>query len=509
MEAFMRLRSLLFAAALAAASLSAGASPQQRTVTDMWFNPAESGWGLNLIHQGDTLFGSLFVYGPDGQPKWYTASSLVGGDTGTLHDQPAVYTGALFESAGPWFGAGSFDPSTVTRRDVGTLSVEIGTTGLATIDFTVDGVHVVKQARPFSFKASSLTSIAYGYEFQPAGADGTPEVARDLQIFLTDNGTTVTGSSDSNSEGVCNYSGTRGQEGQYQTVSGTFNCGNGARTGPWFMRVDPTPDGYVGSFQGNGVGTFWGRIAASKRGDPSPDGNGWRNGMWFPPNESGWGVNIIEQGDTIFASLFVYDAQRRPHWYTGSALTRSGTGEGAVFSGPLYETTGPYFGGSFDPSAVTHREVGTMSFQQLSDNQAFLGYTADGVAVSKTVNRFIFRKNDLTGSYLGHTVANNADAPAGLTYNAVFIDINDGDAGFSMSMRPAPTASNVETCNFNGPPALQVGEYRSVAGTYTCSGGGSGTFSMENLFAAFDGFTGSFTGRGVIGHIEGVRRNRN
>ena len=78
-----------------------------------------------------------------------------------------------------------------------------------------------------------------------------------------------------------------------------------------------------------------------------------------------------------------------------------------------------------------------------------------------------------------------------------------------MTMRPAPTASNTATCNFQGPPAQQAGEYRFVAGTYSCNSGESGTFSIQNLFVSFDGVVGSFTGRGVVGHIEGVRRIRN
>src|SRR5205814_521565 len=158
----------------------------------------------------------------------------------------------------------------------------------------------------------------------------------------------------------------------------------------------------------------------------------------------------------IFASLFVYDAQRKAHWYTGSALTRGGSGMSAVFDGALYETTGPYFGGAFDPSAVTRRQVGNMQFQLTDQNQAQLSYLVDGAQVVKTVNRFYFRKNDASGSYLGHTVATNADAPAGLTYNAVIFDISDGDSAFSMTMRPAPTASNTATCNFQGPPAQQA-----------------------------------------------------
>src|SRR5438128_2485452 len=112
----MRLR-LFLAATLLAATLSALATPQPRDGTDMWFSPNESGWGLNLIHQGDTMFASLFVYGMDSQPRWYTASSLAGG--------PDVYTGALYETTGDPF-SGPFNPNTVTRRQVGTMTLNLG-----------------------------------------------------------------------------------------------------------------------------------------------------------------------------------------------------------------------------------------------------------------------------------------------------------------------------------------------------------------------------------------------
>jgi len=503
----MRLRSLFLAATLLVASLSAPATPQLLDETDMWFNFGESGWGLNLIHQGDTMFGSLFVYGPDGQPRWYTASALVGGHDNVLHDQPRVYSGTLYESSGPPF-SGPFDPNTVTRRDVGTMTLDL-TSNPATLTYSVDGVQVTKTLQRFSFRSTNLTSISYAFLYQPPGSDGTPALARDVHLFLTDDGTTVTGSSESDSEAGCTYSGTHSLAGQYQAVSGTYSCAGGTRTGSWFMSLDPTPHGLVGSFQGNGVGTFWGRVAGSYGGDTRFDDNGWRNGMWFPANESGWGLNVIEQGDTIFASLFVYDAQRRSHWYTGSALTRSGSGVNATFSGPLYESTGPYFGAAtFDPAMVTRRQVGTMSFQLQNAGQAVVSYSVDGASVMKNLVRFFFRKNDLSGGYLGHMVATN-NAPAGLSHDAINIDIVDGDGGFAMTTTPAPTASDSAVCHFAGPSAQQAGEYRSVGGTYTCEDGESGTFAMDNLFVSFDGFTGSFTGRGVVGHIEGVRRDRN
>lgn len=41
--------------------------------SDLWWNPAESGWGLTFIHQGDGMFVAWYTYAADGQPQWLTA----------------------------------------------------------------------------------------------------------------------------------------------------------------------------------------------------------------------------------------------------------------------------------------------------------------------------------------------------------------------------------------------------------------------------------------------------
>ena len=129
----MQIRSFLAAVVLLlAASVPALATPQARDGSEMWFDPSESGWGLNVFHQGDTLFAALFVYGPDSQPKWYVASGVAGG--------PLFYSGSLFEASGPPF-AGPFDPASVAVRQVGTMMFTLGGTS-GTVDYTVDGVHV-------------------------------------------------------------------------------------------------------------------------------------------------------------------------------------------------------------------------------------------------------------------------------------------------------------------------------------------------------------------------------
>ena len=46
--------------------------------SDQWWNPNESGWGASVLQQYDTLFIDLFVYGPNGQPTWFTAASCSG-----------------------------------------------------------------------------------------------------------------------------------------------------------------------------------------------------------------------------------------------------------------------------------------------------------------------------------------------------------------------------------------------------------------------------------------------
>jgi hypothetical protein len=38
--------------------------------------------------------------------------------------------------------------------------------------------------------------------------------------------------------------------------------------------------------------------------------------MWWNPDESGWGVNVILQKDMGYIALFVYDSAQNPVWYT-------------------------------------------------------------------------------------------------------------------------------------------------------------------------------------------------
>ena len=53
-------------------SPSASATTTIPDYGDIWYNaPAESqsGWGVNIAQQGEILFVTLFVYGPDRTPQ--------------------------------------------------------------------------------------------------------------------------------------------------------------------------------------------------------------------------------------------------------------------------------------------------------------------------------------------------------------------------------------------------------------------------------------------------------
>jgi hypothetical protein len=107
--------------------------------TALWWNSRESGWGINLNHQGSTLFGTLFSYDASRAPLWLVMSD------GRMQSDGVTYTGDLYRTTGPAFNAIPFTPlgpSNLTR--VGTMSVKFDDADAATLTYTVDNVQVVK-----------------------------------------------------------------------------------------------------------------------------------------------------------------------------------------------------------------------------------------------------------------------------------------------------------------------------------------------------------------------------
>jgi lysyl endopeptidase len=237
--------------------------------TDLWWNSAESGWGLNLNHQGDIVFGTLFTYDAAG-PMWLVLANGAKQSDGS-------YQGALFRTTGPAFNASPWTPTTATQ--VGTMRLVFAGVGTATLTYTVNGTSVTK----------SITRQGFGPP------------------------TTCTWTTNDRS--------------------------------------------FATNYQD----------------------------LWWNPAESGWGVNITHQGNTLFATLFTYDASGKGIWLVASAPL-TGT---ATYSGSLSRTTGPVFNAS-PWTGIQATPVGTMTFSFASGNSGTMTYTVDGVSVTKSIQRQTF-----------------------------------------------------------------------------------------------------------------------
>lgn len=247
--------------------------------TALWWNPAESGWGLNVNQQGDIAFATLFTYDASGNPMWLVMSN------GTRQGNADAFSGDLYRTTGPAFNAVPFTPisaSNVTR--VGTLSIAFSGADTATLTYGVNGVDVAK----------SIQKQVYG--------------ARAAQCRSTT-----------------------------ESRAGATN------------------------FQD----------------------------LWWNAAESGWGVNVTQQGDIIFATLFTYGADGQGLWLVMSAGTRQADGS---YFGDLYRTTGPAFNAQpFTPiGAGNVTQVGTMRFRFTDAVNGTIGYSVNGAAVTKSITRQVF-----------------------------------------------------------------------------------------------------------------------
>ena len=265
-------------AAWVAQVLGIGPPQPQANYTALWWNPQESGWGINFNHQGAILFGTLFTYDATGAPLWLVmpAGNLQSGTT---------YSGDLYRTTGPPFNANPFMPIGAGNLSiVGTMTVTFSATGTAALSYSFNGVAVSKsiQRQVFGSRAANCATIA----------------------------------------------GDRATATNYQD-------------------------------------------------------------LWWNAAESGWGLNVTHQDDTLFATLFTYDATGRDLWLVMAAGTRQADGS---YLGDLYRTNGPAFNANpFTPLGPGNLAVvGTMRLRFANGSSGTLAYTVNGVSVTKAITRQVF-----------------------------------------------------------------------------------------------------------------------
>jgi hypothetical protein len=111
--------------------------------TGIWWTPTESGWGLSL-HQSRTheLFGALYVFGVDGQSRWYTLGA-------GRWQSSTLWQGEVFESTGPFWAAASWNPASVQHLPAGTVELDFamlpGQLDTARLSYRIGGTTVTKR----------------------------------------------------------------------------------------------------------------------------------------------------------------------------------------------------------------------------------------------------------------------------------------------------------------------------------------------------------------------------
>jgi cytochrome c553 len=105
-------------------------------VSDLWWNPQESGWGLNLVqHASSNIFGVMYTYEAPNRPLWL----VIPGGTWL---SPSIFTGTIYRVSGPL--ASAFDSTKVIVNPVGTATLSFTDANNGTFTFTMNGTTVTK-----------------------------------------------------------------------------------------------------------------------------------------------------------------------------------------------------------------------------------------------------------------------------------------------------------------------------------------------------------------------------
>ena len=285
----------LFAFALWCIATTGALADTAPSYEGLWWNePAnsQSGWGINVAHQGGVIFATWFTYDEDGKPLWLVMPDLQvtssPGETGITFPyynngavpSQVIFTGQIYRTSGPYWAA--FNPALVGSTPVGLGTLTFFDANFATFSVLMNG---------------SSMSIDH-------------EITKEVFAALP----------------TCEFGAT-----------------------------PPATPNFTD--------------------------------LWWRSSESGWGVNVVEQGNILFATWFTYDSTGRDVWYVMPGSSQTGA---MSWSGTLYSTTGPAFDGNWDASKVTATAVGNASFAFTDANDGTFTVTLDGQTVSKPITRQVF-----------------------------------------------------------------------------------------------------------------------
>ncbi|HET9045971.1 MAG TPA: hypothetical protein VFO33_03365 [Casimicrobiaceae bacterium] len=220
-------RSASATARILALSLLLPLSAQAADYTDLWWNPSESGWGVNLVQSDNFMFLTFFIYGADNKPTWFTALLTA--------DSQGAYSGGLYATVGTYYAKPWSTGDAIPGQLVGSAQFKPSTSNSyqATLTYVVNGVGTVIKA----IERQSLTAINIGgaYTGGLAGVQsgcsnaGSYKNSFDLQVNQTTAGAFSLAFTFPTY--ACTLSGTLVQNGtQYNAANAEYKCTQGNTT---------------------------------------------------------------------------------------------------------------------------------------------------------------------------------------------------------------------------------------------------------------------------------------
>ena len=239
-------------------------------------------------------------------------------------------------------------------------------------------------------------------------------------------------------------------------------------------------------------------------------------GLWWNSpagSEAGWGIDLAQQGDMIFASWFTYDLTGKPWWLVMSANRTAPD----TFVGALFQATGPPFDAvPFPPigsaGGATGAAVGSGTLTFSDANNGSFAYTVDGISQTKAITRETFGLLPSCTSVAGSNPAlatNYQDlwwnAPAGSEAGWGINLVHEADTivatWFTYDLDRSPmwlvvTANKIAPASYAGPlyrvtkgPPFNAVPFPPLG----ASGGAQGRIVGTAAFDFLDGNTGTFS----------------
>ena len=199
--------------------------------------------------------------------------------------------------------------------------------------------------------------------------------------------------------------------------------------------------------------------------------------IWWVPTESGWGVNLVQNDVSLFATFFIYGPNNTPTWYTGQMTFDQTTG---VFAGQMFASTGTYFQTvPFNAAGVQRTAVGSVTFTPTSLQTGTLQYVVNnGAPVVKNIERTTFRTIPLSGTYSGRAIdliENCQDPSQASTATLQGVQLTMQHTVATNAFRADVALSDGRSCTMTGTLTQSGQLYLTSSGSSTCGNAGTAT----------------------------------